>query len=65
MKRTTVKDRIDVLVHQAGSLRAASKVVKVPHIQLHRMRHNQVKHISDETLKKLGLIRITTFYLEG
>ena len=64
MKRTTIKDRVDVLVYQAGSLRAAARKLDINHTYLWRLSKGHRTNPDDDVLAKLGLMRVTHYYLK-
>ena len=58
--RTALQKRIDELVKEHGTLRAAGEALQVDHTLLWRIQRGKRASASDETLKKLGLQRIET-----
>ena len=61
----TLADRIVDLCHQHGSLRAAARVLKMDHAYLSRLLSGEKSNPSAPTLRKLGLVAITSYKLKG
>ena len=59
----TLDERIDQLVQQHGSLRAAARVTELDAGYLARLRSGEKVNPSAECLRKLGLRRVVTFEL--
>lgn len=56
--KTELQKRIDTLVKEHGTLRAAGEALKIDHSLLWRIQVGRRSGASDETLKKLGFRRI-------
>jgi len=57
----TLPERIDELVKQHGSVRAAARVVRIDHAYLYRLYVGAKKEPSVAVLKRLGLRRVVTY----
>ncbi len=57
----TLSERIDELVKQHGSLRAAARVVQVDPGYLSRLRSGEKDGPEDAVLRRLGLRRVVSF----
>lgn len=60
---TSLKERIDQLVDQHGSLRAASRNTGVDVAYLSRLLSGEKTNPSIQTLDRLGLVRVTEYKL--
>lgn len=58
----TLKQRIDQLAQQHGSLRAAGRAIRVDAGYLSRLRDGTKDDPSKATLRKLGLQRVVSYY---
>jgi hypothetical protein len=56
--KTELQKRVDELVAEHGTLRAAGAALKIDHTLLWRIQTGRRVGASDETLKKLGFHRI-------
>lgn len=59
----TVSERIQQLVEQHGSLRAAARVVQLDAGYLSRLQAGEKVRPSDPVLRRMGLKRITDYVL--
>lgn len=59
----TLKERIDQLVRQHGSLRAAARVTAIDPSYLSRLRSGEKAHPEKDTLRRLGLRRVVSYEL--
>jgi len=58
--KTELQKHIESLVTKYGTLRAAGEALDVDHTLLWRMIKGKRASASDETLKKLGFVRVVT-----
>lgn len=59
----TLQERIEQLVAQHGSLRAASRVTEIHVSYLCRLRSGEVANPSKDKLRRLGLRRVVSYQL--
>jgi len=57
----TIKDRINELVEQHGSLRAVARVTEIDVGYLSRLRTGEKANPDKDKLRRLGLRRVVTF----
>lgn len=62
---STLKDCIDALIKQHGTLRAAARAAKLDPGYLSRLRYGEKSHPSDETLAALGIECTASYRLNG
>ena len=60
----TIKERIDALCLEYGSLRNTSKIIDVDFGYLSGLRSGTKTNPSDNTLEKLGLKKVVTYVLK-
>ena len=60
-----IKTRINQLIAEYGTCRAAGKAIKIDHAYLSRLVSGEKKNPSAKTLKRLGLIEARTYALVG
>ena len=58
--KTQLQKHIETLVTKYGTLRAAGEALDVDHTLLWRIKKGKRTSASDETLKKLGFVRVVT-----
>jgi len=60
-----LKTKIEQLIYQHGSLRAAARVLKIDPAYLHRLLNGEKNAPSEKILRKLGLKRIVVITYEN
>jgi hypothetical protein len=60
-ERVTLCERVDELVREHGSLRAAARAVKIDHGYLQRLRDGEKKNPGRLTLRRLGLRKVIAY----
>lgn len=61
MTTTTLKERVETLVHKYGSLRAAQEVIGIDAAYLCRLRNGEKANPSKGFLVKLGLKKVVSY----
>lgn len=60
----TLQERIDDLIAQHGSLRAAARVIQIDPGYLSRLASGEKRDPGERTLRRMGLRKVTTYELK-
>lgn len=61
----TLQERIDQLILQHGTLRAAARVAQIDASYLSRLRYGEKENPTNDVLRRLGLRRVVSYELSA